>query len=249
MGGDETCAGRPAAAVHGEGCGAPVWLLLLLLQAVRVAAVFDCVPSLAPHCVQAALGDAPQCQPGVVPPLQPALPVPAAPRVASPFQASDSNAQSMQTLRALQAQEQPAQLLPGVPDGTWEQRLRARLAATQDGSGSLALQQPLSSTAALGPLGLPSAPPPAPLAAPGCATLPPLAPTPPAALDSTLSMLLSCFPPPAAGAGGGGSGSDDLVAMLNSAGSAGGDSLLGSLLRAAGGQPGVDDLANMLASL
>jgi hypothetical protein len=72
-------------------------------------------------------------------------------------------------------------------------------------------------------------------------------------LDETLALLLGSFPPPAAPAAAGGD-SDVAMQLLNSAGSASGgcggtDSLLGSLLRAAGGQPGVDDLAAMLSSL
>ena len=68
-------------------------------------------------------------------------------------------------------------------------------------------------------------------------------------VDDAVSMLLNCFPPPAGGTGIGSGLGSDLKALLNSSGSESGDSLLGSLLRAAGGQPGVDDLAAMLSSL
>ena len=68
-------------------------------------------------------------------------------------------------------------------------------------------------------------------------------------VDDAVSMLLNCFPAPAVGTGIGSGLGSDLKALLNSSGSESGDSLLGSLLRAAGGQPGVDDLAAMLSSL
>ncbi|EFN54019.1 hypothetical protein CHLNCDRAFT_136057 [Chlorella variabilis] len=154
-------------------------------------------------------------------------------------------------------QQQAGQQLPAPPPhaapsqqpagqlcqpGTWEERLRARLA----GHSSAAVEGPFGAPAGngVGPMN----------AAPGsaadfavAATLEQPSPQQqPQQLDDTLSLLLGSFPPPAAAAGG--RTDSDVQMLLNSAGSAG-DSLLGSLLRAAGGQPGIDDLAAMLASL
>ncbi|PRW39202.1 Myb-related transcription factor [Chlorella sorokiniana] len=188
-----------------------------------------------------------------------------------------SEAQLLQTLIALssqqlssvqQQQQQPAlpPLQLGSQGGLWEQRLRAQLAGSQ-GGGSSGINSLGPGTSPFQPVQPTNFGPQPPAAQPQQQAQQQAAPQPQQQagqaqqgqqaqqaqqgalpVDDAVSMLLNCFPAPAGGSGAAAIGSD-LEALLKSSGSESGDSLLGSLLRAAGGQPGVDDLAAMLSSL